>query len=239
MTLRALFLSIISLCTVSFLTAMENNHSDNQIDAYVCRWMTSGEQEDVECGEVFFKSKDFYKHVDEKHVIGRNWTCRWNGCHKEYSTGKTDSKRCHMRIHTGERLTEEKPYTCLTCGKSYKVPIRPSRHKCNAQKNDVTDISKKFSCTLCTSSFSEQRCLTDHISVVHAEKRFYCPFDLDCPYKSNTKTKIKRHLKTHLKNVKKKKNDNLFRWEEYEAATLDELAQKIVDGFFPKNIKKK
>lgn len=70
------------------------------------------------CDRLCENAEALYRHLCDDHVgrISKNnlcLTCSWNGCGASY--GKRDHITSHIRIHT-----PLKPFSCSTCGKSFK-----------------------------------------------------------------------------------------------------------------------
>ena len=84
---------------------------------------------------------------------------------------------------------DEKSVICSTCKKTYKLQLAYTRHinSCKMSHNQ---------CSMCSTKFSSNEQLKEHIIQSHEGKVFVCPYE-DCYIAYATKKGLKYHQGTH------------------------------------------
>ncbi|XP_053389522.1 zinc finger protein 567-like [Mercenaria mercenaria] len=95
-------------------------------------------------------------------------------------------KRQKMKTHMIMAHSEEKPYTCSTCGKSFKLEGTLNKHM-----KIVHLAERNFHCDQCTKAFTSASSLKFHYMMHTDERRFQCP---KCPKKFRKMYNVKVHL---------------------------------------------
>uniref|UniRef100_A0A3Q2CU63 C2H2-type domain-containing protein n=1 Tax=Cyprinodon variegatus TaxID=28743 RepID=A0A3Q2CU63_CYPVA len=82
-----------------------------------------------------------------------------------------------------EEQQNEKPFECLSCGKSFTSKSDLDKH------NRIHTGEKPFTCTICKKNFSEKGNLTSHMRIHTGEKPFSCNF--------TEKDSLTSHMRIH------------------------------------------
>ena len=147
---------------------------------YVCRYSN--------CGQRFDSKQDLKKHrimhkIRTKKKREKKFICDYPGCNAAFE-GST-----RLKAHKVLRHTEERPFECQTCGKTFATNPLLKGH----MKNTHTVFDEPVVCGIddCIKRFKNDVYLKSHQKACHL-LRYVCDHP-NCDYKTGKKDQLKRH----------------------------------------------
>ncbi|XP_065344212.1 zinc finger protein 62 homolog [Cloeon dipterum] len=110
------------------------------------------------CKQVFPSKTGMRKHMSEKHNL-RAEICKCRLCDKSYIG------RCGLNHHMRTKHSNEKPYMCSFCGKSFQTGNQLSLHEAN-------HAEKTIECDVCDKKFPSKMALRSHKQSVHGPFKY-------------------------------------------------------------------
>ena len=143
---------------------MVETKSSSSLELLMCSYCTFGTYD-----------ADMYSyHVEELHT---------SKCpHCEYTSNRPDNMKVHMYKHAGE-----KSRSCPYCDYSCKTSS-------NMRKHIRIHTGEKYSCTECSSKFTQKSSLNTHMKIHNKRKTHACT---ECNFKSHTKGNLMVHMNAH------------------------------------------
>jgi len=136
------------------------------------------------CEKAFNRPARLTAHM-RSHTGDRQFKCEYPGCDKTYLESK------HLRQHVKGSHTQERPYKCHECDKSFLTQTRLTRHAA------VHTGAERFRCKGyegCDQAFRKHATLSRHIRTEHMGlKPYACDHD-GCGIGFDTAGALKRHV---------------------------------------------
>jgi len=152
-----------------------------------------------DCGKLFTRENTLKEHEAIVHLLS-NEAFQCNTCGKEYKNKRSFKahKKTHVEIvhhHNNE------VFPCNICGKEFKYKPNLGTHIKTHLGIKRRKETKDFRCNDCDKQFTRDKCLQEHISIVHHGRR-----DFNCHECGKSFTRLPS-LKVH-QNLKKHGQDN-------------------------------
>lgn len=131
------------------------------------------------CAKIFSNNTDFILHA----LYGTHEEVRCEVCNEVFPSKELFQKHKHL---------PQKVYKCKQCEKSFEKSYQLEKHMLSAH---VTE--KPFICDVCNKAFKRKDHMYLHREIHTTEKLFLC----ECGKAFTTKRYLKRHEKTHNRQV--------------------------------------
>ncbi|XP_044727309.1 zinc finger protein 91-like [Chrysoperla carnea] len=126
------------------------------------------------------------KQVHENQIPERKHLCNVCG----HASRTSNGLRRHLLIHSNER-----PYACEHCDKTYRRPDHLRDHVSHVHLNEQ---KFQFTCEFCSKTFMHQKSLKNHIKLVHEnqlpERKHLCNI---CGHAARSAHALRKHLVIH------------------------------------------
>ncbi|KAL7010957.1 hypothetical protein ACKWTF_014025 [Chironomus riparius] len=160
---------------------------------------------DLEIDEDVKEEKIIEEHlIDDEHFHEISYQIVQNQTLKcDIFSNNFDNKSdldVHMTSHDQPNLQiQENSYKCDFCYLEFENFSNYQQHIQNCQqKSSKIQNSTKWTCHVCSKSFSSGSSLTNHIAIYHSTSKIELPCPVvNCVKKCRTKKQLTQHLKTH------------------------------------------
>ena len=150
-------------------------------EAFVCRWLTDGQ----ECATRWHSASELQKHVTDHVLKGTSYLCCWKDC--KYGTANCRLLKAHLRIHTGKQ-----PYKCehKGCGKIFPRNFDLTKHQ------RIHTGERPFKCQYCNQRFADSGNRNTHQRIHTGERPFKCKHE-GCGKAFTQGNDLTRHQRIH------------------------------------------